>query len=112
MSVAYAVHISLTNETAGHIFSEWTDELDPDTSLPRLFHEDGSVHMGELFRLMRSEYGRCTSSVYVDGPPTRRVGWYFESRHAYEDTGEPYLRGAWVTVVKRREDYQPAKWGE
>jgi len=40
--------------------------------------------------------GRCIGKVYVsEGRP---VGWVFVSRERYEDTGEPYLREAWVTV--------------
>lgn len=91
----YAAKVTLTNETEGHIFSDFTDDDIPLT-------EDGEPDFGALFRAARDEYGRCRSSVYVDPPtggPPRRIGWFFESRQRYTDTDERYLRGAWVTVV-------------
>ena len=94
----YAVRISLTNETAGHIFAEEEEQLDD-----FLLTDDGRPDWGRIYRRAQDEYGRCQSSVYVDasGGP-KRVGWFFVSRQRYTDTGEPYLRGAWVTVVKVR----------
>lgn len=54
---------------------------------------------GELFRAMRDEYGRCTGRVYIDTEAgTKAVGWVFQGRDTYEDTGESYLREVWVTV--------------
>ena len=51
---------------------------------------------GEVYRYGLKEYGRCTGKVYVgDGV---HVGWVFEGRQRYEDTGEPYVRQVWVTV--------------
>jgi hypothetical protein len=90
------IMVSLTNETAGHIFSEWSEPVED-----WLTRDDGSPDLGAIYRLSQQEYGVCRSSVYVDpaaGGPPRKVGWYFESRQRYEDTNEPYLRGAWVTV--------------
>lgn len=88
------LHVTLTNEDKGYSFSSWSEDL-ADTWMG----EDAT--MGEIYRAVQQEYGRCTSKVYVDtssGPKT--VGWYFVSRQQYEDTHEPYLRGAWVTVNK------------
>ena len=57
---------------------------------------------GELFRASQREYGRCVSSVYVDTEEgTKRVGWVFQGIDRYEDTGEPYLREVWVTLLER-----------
>ena len=82
------IHFTLTNEDEGHSLSEWSEDF-PD-----------EMPMGEIYREVQKEFGRCESSVYVDTPmgAPRRIGWFFVSRQRYEDTGEPYLRGAWVTL--------------
>lgn len=93
------VRITLTNETEGYTFSEF--EEDPQDWY--MFDHDETIDMGALYRGLQSEYGVCRSSVYVDraeGQP-KRCGWYFESRQRYDDTGDPYLRGAWCTVYER-----------
>lgn len=101
----YRVRTSLTNETEGHVFSEFTEPLE-DWGLG----DDGTPNFGLIYRVMRSAYGRCVSSVYVDtdGPP-RRVGWFFISRQEYEDTRESYLRGAWCTVERVVEPARDAR---
>ena len=94
MSEHTTIYVSLTNETKGHRFSDWSEPVED-----HLLHDDGTPDMGAIYRLAQDEYGVCRSSVYVDTPTgPRKVGWYFESRQRYEDTDEPYLRGAWVTV--------------
>jgi hypothetical protein len=56
--------ISLTNETEGHRFAEFRDEIPT-----HLLRDDGRPDFGAIFRIYRGEYGRCQSSVYVgDGP--------------------------------------------
>jgi hypothetical protein len=91
----YRILTTLTNETNGHQFSEFAEDIED-----WLLDDDGRPRFGEIYRLAQREYGRCTSSVYVDTPHgLRRVGWFFVSRQHYEDTGEPYLRGAWVTII-------------
>lgn len=99
--MTYALSITLTNETEGHQFSDWTEDLDK--SYWHLLTDAGEPDFGAIFRAAQEEYGRCQSSVYVDqdNAPPRRVGWFFVSRQQYEDTREPYLRGAWVTVIDR-----------
>ena len=90
------------NQTKGHRISEsdwyepWTDDV------------------GRLFREMQKEYGRCTSSVYVDpvggGKPVR-CGWTFEKRMRYEDArgNDPerdfYVREVWVQLADRVEHH-------
>lgn len=92
----YAVRVDLTNETAGHRFAEFEERIGGD-----FLDDDGRPAFGEIFREMQRNYGRCTSSVYVDRDgKAERIGWFFVSRQAYEDTGAPYLRGAWVTLVE------------
>ncbi len=98
--MSYALDITLTNETDGHRFSEFVEDLDE--FYAPVLKDDGTPDFGVIFREMQSEYGRCQSSIYVDTPDgVKRVGWFFVSRQQYTDTREPYLRGAWVTVVDR-----------
>lgn len=57
--------------------------------------------LGELYRALRDEYGRCISAVYVDTVKgTKKIGWVFQSRQKYEDADEVYLREVWVTVLQ------------
>ena len=52
--------------------------------------------LGELYRAMVKEHGRCISKVYVgEGTP---IGWVFIGTDRYIDTREPYQRETWVTV--------------
>lgn len=60
---------------------------------------------GELFRVLRKEYGRCISKVYRDTKDgAKACGWVFLSRQKYEDARSPkdtYLREVWVTLHER-----------
>jgi hypothetical protein len=50
---------------------------------------------GELYRSLQRAYGRCTGTVYVDGPSgVRRVGWVFLRF-------DGYLCETWVTLHDR-----------
>jgi len=97
----YRIAVTLTNETAGHCFSDFAEDI-PD----HLMTDDGRPDFGAIYRAVQLDYGRCTGSIYVDNPDNAlrpiRVGWHFASRQRYEDTGQPYLRGAWVSVVRER----------
>lgn len=82
------------NKTEGHIFSEsevyepWTDNT------------------GKLFRSMQAEYGRCVSSVYIDGPNNGlpiKIGWVFEKTMQYENSPDTYVREVWITLYDRFE---------
>lgn len=60
--------------------------------------------LGRLYREFRSEYGRCTSKVYVDtATGVKPVGWVFVKRVEYDDAHritrgpKTYLREVWVT---------------
>lgn len=80
------ISVTLVNEDKDMRFSEWSEDTDEDMT------------SGELFRACREEYGRCTSSVYIDTPDgAKRIGWYFVKRDQYERGEGSYLRGAWVT---------------
>lgn len=104
-----AIKITYTNETEGHQFGDEFIVLDDNTQL------GADATMGEIYCYARREFGRCISKVYIDQRiptndkggerwETRHVGWFFVKRDRYEDTNEPYLRGAWVTVG----EYVPA----
>jgi len=57
------------------------------------------AEVGQLFRVAQQEHGRCVSSVYIDTPlGVQRIGWCFQKRRHYEDTGEPYMAETWVTL--------------
>jgi len=63
-------------------------------------YEPFTEDVGALFHALQREHGRCTSRVYVDGPAGEGIpiGWHFEKRARYGDTGEPYLLGTWVML--------------
>lgn len=63
-------------------------------------YETWTNDTGKLFRECLREYGRCISSVYQDTPNDHpvKIGWVFQRREYYEDTGEPYFREVWVTL--------------
>lgn len=65
---------------------------------------------GQLFRLCRSEFGRCTSKVYIDKKDGRTVqqGWVFVKLAEYEDTKEKYLQETWVSVSRHEPKRVPA----
>lgn len=63
-------------------------------------YETFTDSLGELYRSMRKEYGRCVGRVYVDGPDgeSKPIGWIFQKRAKYEDNADTYLQEVWVTV--------------
>jgi hypothetical protein len=81
---------SFVNATEGYRFGD-SEPQEPYTD-----------DVGELYRTLRAEYGRCIGKVYVDtddGP--KAVGWVFQSRDRYEDSNETYLREVWITLYDR-----------
>lgn len=104
---SFELCVTLTNEDTDCRFSEWTEPVED-----WLLHDDGTPDFGAIYRATQREYGRCTSSVYVDreGQSPARVGWFFVSRQQYEDTPENYVRGAWVTVRELVEPAMPARY--
>ncbi len=82
------IQVTLTNEDEGYVFSEYSED------------DTWAETNGELYKSLRSEYGRCISRMYRDRedavPVT--VGWVFEKRNTY-DEGGTYLQHAWVEVL-------------
>jgi hypothetical protein len=91
--MALQIQESFVNATKGTRFgdSDWYEPYTDD--------------LGELYRSLRSEYGRCVSKVYVDtaGGEAKAIGWVFHKRMEYEDAHHcrpderSYLREVWVT---------------
>lgn len=108
------VSISHTNESEGHRFSDYRISV-RDCGL-----DEGSP-VGDLYRLLRREYGRCKSKVYIDTPDgAAHIGWYFESREEYEDANrayfhgdKAYLRGTWARLERATDlpPYEPVVIG-
>ena len=90
-----------TNETKGHIIGDsgW--------------YEPYTDNLGQLFRALQKEFGRCMSKVYQDTPDGEpdAIGWYFEKKREYEDAdkfrirGEDryYIAGTWVFMRDAKE---------
>ena len=56
---------------------------------------------GELWKVYRKEYGRCTGLIHIDTPEGKKsVGWVFVKRAKYDDSKETYLQETWVTLYK------------
>ena len=70
---------------SGDVYETWTDDL------------------GDLYRSLVREYGRCTGSVYIDRTDgtTVKVGWVFQKRVKYDQGDGSYLRETWVTVHEK-----------
>jgi hypothetical protein len=83
------------------------------------WYEPFTDDRGKLYRSLMREYGRCIGKVYVDvrtpaaeddgtmGAYKERakpIGWVFQGRDKYSDTGEPYVRETWVTVREKGEE--------
>lgn len=63
-------------------------------------YETWASDPGALFRSLLGENGRCTGSVYVNGPKGEaiKIGWCFEKRRKYDDCKETYLAETWITL--------------
>jgi len=61
--------------------------------------EDGES-IGYIYKCYAREYGRPMSKVYVTTADNRDIpiGWVFQKRERYQDTGESYLQETWVSV--------------
>lgn len=67
--------------------------------------------VGELFRDMQQEFGRCIGKMYRDlaDGGVIQVGWVFQKRMTYEDSRRPYTerdfytREVWVEVFSEYE---------
>jgi hypothetical protein len=63
------------------------------------YYESFTDNVGQLFRSLQKEFGRCSSKIYVDLPDAPKpVGWVFVKRVKYDDTEEYYLQETWVQI--------------
>ena len=64
-------------------------------------YEPRAGSIGELFRDLRSEFGRCTGKIHCDckDGKVHDVGWLFQSRVTNDDGGS-YLREVWITLYR------------
>lgn len=88
-TVIREVHVNLDE---GYRFSDY------DTPARDLYGDE--LDTGEVYRTMRSEFGRCTGRVYQDTDAgTVACGWVFLKRDRYEDAPDKtYLHETWVTI--------------
>jgi hypothetical protein len=65
-------------------------------------YEPFTDDLGELYRSLRAEYGRCTGHVYIDRADAQplAVGWVFVKRVPYDDCNKTYLREVWITCYQ------------
>lgn len=63
------------------------------------FNETKFDHMGQLYKGLIKEYGRCTSKQYIDvnGKPVQ-IGWVFQKREKYTDCKQTFLMQTWVSI--------------
>lgn len=56
----------------------------------------------EIFSLLSREYGRCISKVYIDRADgsTAAIGYCFQKRERYTDTGASFLCETWVSFCE------------
>ena len=69
-------------------------------------YEPFTDDIGELFRALSREYGRCTSKVYINGPDgnAQAIGWVFQKRIQYEDCTKTYLAERWIVLHESHPD--------
>ena len=66
-------------------------------------YETYTDNIGDLFRTLQCEYGKCTSKMYIDlDNVSHAIGWVFEKIAHYTDTREPYKLVTWVELHNSR----------
>ena len=65
-------------------------------------YETFTSNIGELFRSLLKEHGRCLSRIYRDGPEDEAIpfGWVFQKTQSYDNSQETFLQEVWVTLHK------------
>lgn len=63
------------------------------------WYEPFTDNLGQLFKFLQREYGRCVSRVYQDTPDGTLdpIGWVFQKKREYEKGGRFYVQQTWVT---------------
>lgn len=63
--------------------------------------------IGDLYRSLQREYGKCISAMYIDYTDrvkTQKIGYVFQSRTKYENNNKMYLREVWIRIFTKNED--------
>lgn len=60
--------------------------------------------MGDLYRGLVKEFGRCVSKMYVDKKDggAKCIGWVFEKRMKYDDSNETFMQETWISVHEQK----------
>jgi hypothetical protein len=100
MSTYYELVIDRINKTASYRWPKYEEPIDQHV-------KDGKLDVGAIFRFCRDEFGRCTGAIYRDKPDgsAQKIGWCFEKRERYEDTGGKFLQETWVSVRRTDETW-------
>jgi len=87
-------HICLEGEEGkGYLMGDPITCTDPFSSNP-----------GEIFRFCQKEYGKCTSSIYVDAKKgVKRIGWVFRRKEKYTDCDKWYIHEVWITLLEKED---------
>lgn len=80
---------SYVNVTEGYRFGD----TDP--------YETYTDDIGELFKDLQRQYGRCVSKVYTDRDGAIAIGWVFQKKMQYTDTGEDYIQETWIKIHEK-----------
>lgn len=65
-------------------------------------YESFTDNLKDLFRSMQDEYGRCISTCFIDiRGKSKKIGWVFEKKMRYEDTGEHYIQHTWINIHEK-----------
>ena len=65
-------------------------------------YETFTDSVGELFKHLQQEFGRCVSSMYIDKKDgtTKKIGWVFEKKNHYTNSDEKYMQETWIELHK------------
>jgi len=90
-----------------HIQETWVDQKRNCICGETPVYETSYEKVGELYRALVKQYGRCIGKMYCDNKvtgKTRAIGWIFLKRAKYEDCKDTYLQETWVSVHEKKED--------
>jgi hypothetical protein len=108
MGKTFWITETYVNETGDHIVGESP------------IYDTGETDKGKVFRTLQKEHGRCAGRVYLDTPEQEAIpiGWTFQKKVPYTDTGELYLQMVWANLfdgppsVKRTYHYRNMETGD
>ena len=65
-------------------------------------YETFTDSVGELFKHLQREFGRCISAIYIDRTDgsAKKVGWVFQKKRQYTDCNDRYMQETWIELHK------------